>query len=235
MLSCTIDGWTYPLCFQPGEGWYYGIGPDWAGVLLQRVTGVKLGEYLRRRCFGSGSGSGVELERTGFVLAEVLKDGGEESGEYAPVSERAAADAADGEGNDIQGALKQGTVPLPKQPEWESGGFGAYSCAEDVGRVLSSVLASLAGDGDSGVLKQETAREMLRPQLDERQRASLRGLAWKYGTAADVPEGIAIDHGLCGLLAMEDVPGKRRKGSSWFSGLCNSRWVCLALCFSPFP
>ncbi|KAL4998441.1 beta-lactamase/transpeptidase-like protein [Aspergillus recurvatus] len=37
-----------PLLFQPGEGWEYGVGIDWAGIALERATGLTLNEYLQR-------------------------------------------------------------------------------------------------------------------------------------------------------------------------------------------
>lgn len=36
-----------PLRFQPGEGWRYGVGIDWAGILLERTAGVTLNEYIQ--------------------------------------------------------------------------------------------------------------------------------------------------------------------------------------------
>ncbi|KAL4748988.1 hypothetical protein BDW72DRAFT_179067 [Aspergillus terricola var. indicus] len=40
-----------PLLFQPGEGWEYGVGIDWAGIALERATGLTLNEYLQRHIF----------------------------------------------------------------------------------------------------------------------------------------------------------------------------------------
>ncbi|TLD11423.1 hypothetical protein PgNI_05304 [Pyricularia grisea] len=40
-----------PLLFQPGEGWEYGVGIDWAGIALERVTGLKLNDYLQQNVF----------------------------------------------------------------------------------------------------------------------------------------------------------------------------------------
>ena len=36
-----------PLLFQPGDRWNYGIGMDWAGLLVERVAGCSLNQYLR--------------------------------------------------------------------------------------------------------------------------------------------------------------------------------------------
>ncbi|KAJ2958424.1 hypothetical protein NQZ79_g6030 [Umbelopsis isabellina] len=42
---------NYPLIFQPGDGWMYGSGLDWAGRLVERVTGLTLCEYMQKRIF----------------------------------------------------------------------------------------------------------------------------------------------------------------------------------------
>ncbi len=38
-----------PLMFEPGEGWLYGIGIDWAGELIRVLGGEPFDAYLRRR------------------------------------------------------------------------------------------------------------------------------------------------------------------------------------------
>src|SRR5579863_2907359 len=40
-----------PLIFQPGEGWLYNAGSEILSVLIPRVTGQTLGEFLRQRIF----------------------------------------------------------------------------------------------------------------------------------------------------------------------------------------
>jgi CubicO group peptidase (beta-lactamase class C family) len=40
-----------PLMFQPGSRWHYGIATDILGVLIERVSGVPLGEFFRTRIF----------------------------------------------------------------------------------------------------------------------------------------------------------------------------------------
>ncbi|MEW6344992.1 MAG: serine hydrolase domain-containing protein [Paraburkholderia sp.] len=50
------DAWlarvaTLPLMFQPGTRWHYGIATDILGVLIERVSGLTLGEFFRTRIF----------------------------------------------------------------------------------------------------------------------------------------------------------------------------------------
>lgn len=42
---------TLPLMFQPGARWHYSISTDILGVLIQRVSGLSLGEFFRTRIF----------------------------------------------------------------------------------------------------------------------------------------------------------------------------------------
>lgn len=42
---------NYPLGFQPGEGWMYGPGLDWAGRIFEQVTELTLGEHIQHRTF----------------------------------------------------------------------------------------------------------------------------------------------------------------------------------------
>ncbi|KAL2169519.1 hypothetical protein VTG60DRAFT_5988 [Thermothelomyces hinnuleus] len=88
---------------------------------------------------------------------------------------------------------------------------------------MQELLRALAGE-EGTVVRRETAQEMFRPQLNDKQREWLRAIVWTFGSAAEVPQGSRIDHGLGGILVLEDVEGRRRKGTMFFSGMCNTRW-----------
>lgn len=54
--SATPDAWlagvaTLPLMFHPGARWHYGIATDILGLLIQRVSGLTLGDFFRTRIF----------------------------------------------------------------------------------------------------------------------------------------------------------------------------------------
>ncbi len=42
---------SLPLMFQPGSRWHYGIATDILGVLIERVSGMRLGDFFRTRIF----------------------------------------------------------------------------------------------------------------------------------------------------------------------------------------
>ncbi|KAJ5165282.1 Beta-lactamase-like protein [Penicillium coprophilum] len=50
-FSGRIEDVKMPLLFQPGEGWEYGVGVDWAGITLERATGLTLNDYLQKNVF----------------------------------------------------------------------------------------------------------------------------------------------------------------------------------------
>ncbi|KAJ5292161.1 hypothetical protein N7478_001412 [Penicillium angulare] len=50
-FSGRIEDIKLPLLFQPGESWEYGVGIDWAGIALERATGLTLNAYLQKHVF----------------------------------------------------------------------------------------------------------------------------------------------------------------------------------------
>ncbi|KAL1598465.1 hypothetical protein SLS59_006749 [Nothophoma quercina] len=50
-FSGHIKDILQPLLFQPGEGWEYGVNIDFAGLALERVTGLSLNDYCHKNIF----------------------------------------------------------------------------------------------------------------------------------------------------------------------------------------
>ena len=101
-------------------------------------------------------------------------------------------------------------IPVPAQPPLLSLGSGLYMTAADHAKVLRSLLQSSAGEG--GLLKKETVDEMFRPQLKESQRAVLQAVtdAHHDSMVPELSKGMPLDHGIGGVINLEDEPGKRR-------------------------
>ena len=55
---------TAPLAFDPGERWEYGINIDWAGRLVEAISGQSIDVYLRDRIFAP-----LSMADTGFVAS----------------------------------------------------------------------------------------------------------------------------------------------------------------------
>jgi CubicO group peptidase (beta-lactamase class C family) len=58
-----------PLIYQPGERWLYNTGSDILGVLIARVAGTTLGEFLRERIFAP-----LGMKDTGFYVPADKQD-----------------------------------------------------------------------------------------------------------------------------------------------------------------
>lgn len=42
-----------PIMFEPGEGWTYGVGLEWAGQMVERVNGnQRLRDYMQEHIWG---------------------------------------------------------------------------------------------------------------------------------------------------------------------------------------
>ncbi|KAM0335017.1 hypothetical protein ACHAQA_000051 [Verticillium albo-atrum] len=199
-LDWSLDGFDTPTKFVPGEGWYYGTAVDWAGQLLEALTGDSLGTYLQSQVLDP-----LKMRDTGFWPEKL-----------PGAQQRAVAWSA--RGND-KTTLNPGPKVTPASHEVESGGAGLYSTAEDYSLFLQGLL--------SGALVSEaTIGDMFTPQLDARQAGMLNAIAGYFHDmfAPEFPVDMKLNHGLGGIMNMLDVEGKRRKGSLMWSGMCNGHW-----------
>lgn len=202
-LDWSREGFTTPLKFAPGEGWYYGTALDWAGLVLEAVTGQSLGRYMQEHVFDP-----LGMADTGFWPEKLPQT----ASRTVVCSLRDASSLS----------LKPMPQSTPREHDVESGGAGLFTTAADYARFLHGFLGgTLVGAA--------AVREMFTPQLTEAQSDMLELICYRSGVqdgfAPEFPTGLALNHGIGGAMNMEDVPGKRRKGSLMWSGMCNSRWV----------
>lgn len=201
-----------PLRFAPGESWGYGVNTDWAGLVLEAVTGRTLNDYMGEHIFRPLGMSDSGFRRA--LLPQTAKR----------TVKAAMRDPKTGELSDAA------TWVMPSEHEVESGGGGLFTTAYDYATFLRGLLSSK-------VLKEETFKEMIKPQLDEATAKWVEVIAFHpsvHNTFAPefTGEPIPLNHGLGGLLNLVDVPGKRRAGSMAWSGMHNCRWVSLLVaCF----
>jgi methyl acetate hydrolase len=51
----------YPLMFDPGEHWLYGVSTDWLGRVVEAASGQRLDVYLREHVLGP-----LQMDNTTF-------------------------------------------------------------------------------------------------------------------------------------------------------------------------
>ncbi|KAM0271612.1 hypothetical protein ACHAQH_009039 [Verticillium albo-atrum] len=195
------ERFAHPLIYQPGESWAYGSSIDWAGRVLESVTGTSLQGYLDSNVFGP-------LGLTSFTFSEsrVLKEG-----TLWPLSGR---DLATGKAFLYDGPHLNGGVTSPL------GGQGLYGRLDEYIQIMRSLLVD-----DGKLLKPETAAEMFKPQLGGVPKAKLlkemENPDWAIG---DFPATGEYDWSFGGLLIDGEAHANRRTGTLIWSGAPNVFW-----------
>jgi CubicO group peptidase (beta-lactamase class C family) len=132
-----------PLAAQPGTDWRYGPSVDIQGHVVERLSGERLDDYLRRHIFDP-----LKMPDTGFHV----------SPEKAP---RVARIHTYRDGRIVAGPAQ--VVPVAP-PVFLSGGGGLLSTASDYFRFAQALLDDGALDG-ARVLKPDTVKLMRRNLL----------------------------------------------------------------------
>lgn len=204
-LDYTLEGWNTPLVFTPGEGWYYGSAIDWAGQVLEKVTGQKLGQYMAENIFQPLGMTDTTFRRDSLQHVQ---------------GRRVECSLRDAE----TGKLTETPHPVPADPPVESGGAGLYTTAADHVKVLQALLKAACEDG---IVKRQTVEEMFTPQLNETQSEMLKSITDSFhdAMAPEFEPGMPLNHGISGIINLLDAPGKRRKGSMMWLGMANGHWV----------
>ena len=192
-------GFTFPLKFQPGSGWTYGVGIDWAGLIVEAVTQQKLEDYMHEHIW-----SPANMTSTSFYPNKLSQQ------EKATMTMRA----------DPTSPLTPGEAPITDDNEVNSGGSGLWSTAQDYVNFMTALL-----QGKLFKKPESTMQQMWTPQLDDN--SHLMGVFDSFFHDFFCPEypiGLAANYALAGAVNMEDLPGKRKKGSVMWSGMPNLHW-----------
>jgi methyl acetate hydrolase len=191
-------GLMTPLLFDPGEAWQYGVGIDWAGQVVEAVSGERLDAVLKARVFAP-----LGMADTAFVLTPSM---------------RARRAAMHQRGRD--GSLAPIDFELPEAPEVWMGGSGLFGTAPDYMRFLRMWLNDGMGEGGR-VLKPETVAFAARNQLGG---MTIRRLASAIPSVTHDVEffpGAPKTWGLTFMVNNEDAPTGRPAGSIGWAGLGN--------------
>ncbi|KAK3674039.1 hypothetical protein LTR78_006242 [Recurvomyces mirabilis] len=193
-----------PASYQPGEGWMYGHGMDFAAYVIEQKTGQRLDEYLRKNVFAP-----VDVSRDEMSFFPIREGLGDRMPDLSPQDPEGLGLAAVGGFNSYDG----GDVCY--------GGHGAYVTARAYVAVLKSLMKN-----DEKILSRAMVEEMFKPQLQGKAYESLQaafsgpgGLAFGCGTS-----GEDRNMGLGGLVTGEDGDGGLGKGSLIWGGGHNTVW-----------
>jgi methyl acetate hydrolase len=188
-----------PLLFDPGAAWEYGSNIDWAGQVVEGVTGRRLGAVFAERVFGP-----LGMTSTGFTLTADMR------GRLARIHQR----GADG------GLTPLADFELPQPPEVDMGGHGLYGTVPDYMRFIRMWLNDGAGE-HGRVLKPETVRMAERNGLGEMKIRALPGVIPSLSNDAEFFPGLSKSWALTFMVNDEPAPTGRPAGALGWAGLAN--------------
>ena len=200
--SGTRAGLKQALLFEPGAGFIYGIGIDWAGVAIEAASGQRLDAYLRDHVLDP-----LGMSDTGFAQTQ------EQVVRKAGVHVRGP-----------DGALMPFPFGMPADPEVLSGGGGLSSTAPDYGQFLRMLLNGGALDRVR-VLSAKTVAGLAESHTGPH-RAMIKSANPMLSNDFDPYSDMVAGHGLATMVTPRATKDGRSAGSLAWAGLANTYyWV----------
>jgi len=159
-----------PLLRQPGEAWLYNTCSDILGVLIARVSGRPLPEFLAERLFGP-----LGMADTGFEVPASKLDRFTSYYRTGPAGGLELVDAPGGQWSNL--------------PAFPSGAGGLVSTVDDWHRFARMLLAGGSLGGRqllSAASVQQMTTDQLTPSQRDASRLFLEGQGWGFGGSVDV-------------------------------------------------
>lgn len=188
-----------PLMFEPGQGFKYGVSADILGGVIELVSGMSVGEYLKTQIFEP-----LNMQDTAF---------------YVPSEKHSRLTRMYMRDPDGQRVLTAGKAELewlgltaPTQtPPFLSCGGGLYSTLEDYARFARMLLNEGRYDGLT-LLSPATVRYMRSSHMTDIQRRcfTLTGMdGYDYGCLMRImrDNGAAASNGSIGEFGWDGLPG----------------------------
>jgi methyl acetate hydrolase len=188
-----------PLVFDPGERWEYGINLDWAGRVVEAISGLPLEVYFRQHIFAPLGMSDTDYmtsaaQRSRLVSVHQRK----EDGTLEPTE--------------------------PKDPPWRefwSGGGGLNSTGRDYLVFLQMLLHQGRFNG-AQLLRPQTVALMGQNQIGDIRAGVLKTAVPETSNDVDFFPGMVCKWGLGYMLTPQPGPNGRSAGSVTWAGVYNT-------------
>jgi methyl acetate hydrolase len=199
VISCQDAALDLPLVFDPGEMWDYGIGIDWVGKAVERVSGERLGDYFVEHLFTPAG-----MTDTAFRMRPNQRD------RLSRMHSR---------GDD--GDLTVIEFEVPQEPEFQMGGGGLYGTAADYLAFLGLFLNQ--GRGPGGVaLRPETVALMAQNAIGDLIVRRLNTAIPAFSNDAEFFPGMVKKWSLGFMISTAAAAGGRSASSLAWAGLGNT-------------
>jgi CubicO group peptidase (beta-lactamase class C family) len=212
MSAKLLERFSCPLAFEPGTSWSYGSSLDYAGLLVERISGLSLEEFMRQNLWEP-----LGVKDMTFYLSKRP----DMKARMADMSRR----------DDATGKVVKSDALQPYQQlsgeEVEDcmGGQGVFTSGSEYIKILHGVLTS---DENEKILKKETVEMLFKPQLGAESAAMLNMVLQDTtvnNAMGGLPKEVRKDWGLGGLLIRIDTADGIKEGTLFWGGLPNLSWV----------
>lgn len=188
-----------PLLFDPGERWEYGSNIDWAGQVVESISGKRLGEVMQERIFKPLGMTSTAFSMTPSMRSRLTRIHQREAdGSLTPLME----------------------LELPQDPEVHMGGHGLYSTVGDYMRFIRMWLNDGAGE-NGRVLKKETILAAEKNGLGDKKIKMLPGVIPSLSNDAEFFPGMPKSWALTFMINDVAAPTGRPAGALAWAGLAN--------------
>jgi CubicO group peptidase (beta-lactamase class C family) len=200
----TAPGSLQPLMFEPGARWQYGQGVDWAGRLVEKISGMSLEEYFQAKIFRP-----LGMPDTSYILPpakfpRLVGSWNRNSG----------------------GDLAPGPRTQPPPPAAFNGGGGLYSTAGDYVRFAQMILRKGRGPGTAMILQPRTVKAMSVNQIGTSTAGKMRSFRPNTSSDVDIQPGVTEKWGLGFLINTTPYDGGRASGGLAWAGLYSTfYWI----------
>lgn len=201
-----------PLIFEPGDSFSYGYCIDWAGLLIERVTGSGLDTYFQQNIFAPLKITNMAFYPTKDVVEKKMWVCVRVDGELRVTPHGFGLERAEN----------------PEEIELLLGGGALYGSQKEYLAFLRGVLRSdprYQGTGHR-LLSPRGYAELFTSSVPPAGTQMLSAMvnAWIPHPPLATPE--TINHSVGFALTLEDIPDRRRAGSGFWGGACKTNyWI----------
>lgn len=189
-----------PLIFEPGTRWQYGRGIDWAGRLVETLSGLTLEEYFQQHiCKPLG------MADTSYLVPDSKFDRLVTNHSKSP-----------------DGAVRFAERTRPAVPKSFNGGGGLFSTVTDYTRFMQMILNHGIGANKARILTTRSIDALKVNQIGTLTAGKMKTMRANLSADVDIQPGHDEKWTLAFLLNTDAYKGGRSAGSLAWAGLNNT-------------
>jgi methyl acetate hydrolase len=201
ILAGTKAAMFYPMTTDPGTRWGYGPSTDWLGLVVEKVSGMRIDAFLKKNLLDPLGMKDTDVEVRSHMQARL-----------AAVKAR----GPDGKFGDF-------AIAPPSNPEVYGMGHALYSTPNDYMRFLRMFLNKGALDGNR-ILSEKGVERMLENHMGALKFEKMITVAPPLTADFDPFAGTTKTHSFGFMRNEADIPGRRRAGSQSWAGVLNTHY-----------